>query len=72
MVEGISSKTKLGIIAMVILVSLGLVYLPQVLKGAPPSSQEITQFQITPKPREAYERALKGGRPIFLEFYAKW
>lgn len=72
MVEGISNKTKLGIIATVILVSLGLVFLPQFIKRDLSANPKVTQFQITPKPREAYERALKGGRPIFLEFYAKW
>lgn len=72
MAESLSNKTKLAVIAVVILVSLGVVYLPQIVKGDPTPAKKITRFQVTPKPQEAYERALKGDRPIFLEFYAKW
>lgn len=77
MAESLSSKTKLAVIAVVILVSLGVVYLPQivkgdVIKGDTGPAKKITRFQVTPKPQEAYGRALKGDRPIFLEFYAKW
>lgn len=72
MAESLSGKTKLGIVAAVILISLGMVYLPQVIKANSAPTKKITQFQVTPKPKEAYARALKGDRPIFLEFYAKW
>jgi thiol:disulfide interchange protein len=29
-------------------------------------------FTVTPFPYTAYQKALKEGKPIFLEFYASW
>ncbi len=68
---GIAPKTKLAVIAVVILLTLAAVYLPRLLPQFT-GSTEITKFQVTPDPLQAYEVALKGDQPLFVEFYAKW
>lgn len=32
----------------------------------------VGKFAVTPRPAEALAAAEKSGRPVFLEFYAKW
>jgi len=31
-----------------------------------------SEFQVTNQPLVTFEQAQKSGKPIFLEFYAKW
>ena len=37
-----------------------------------PRYNSSSEFHVTSSPLVAYEEAQKSGKPIFLEFYAKW
>lgn len=57
-------KTKVLILLAVALLSTMAMVIPRVTGPS--------EFQVTNQPLVAYEAAQKSGRPIFLEFYAKW
>lgn len=71
-----SGNKRLLVIALVVLIGLGLVYLPQYLGKQEltqePSETEQGEFVATAEPREKYTEARNAGKPIFLEFYAIW
>lgn len=68
----LSTKTKLVIVAGILLLAAGFVYGPKLLGSVAPAPAAIAKFQVTPQPKDAYNQAVSKGRPIFLEFYAKW
>jgi len=58
------TKAKILILIAVALLSIMAMIIPR-FKGP-------SEFQVTSQPLVAFEAAQKSGKPIFLEFYAKW
>ena len=58
------AKTRVLILITVAILSIMAMVIP---RFAGPS-----EFQVTNQPLVAFEAAQKSGKPIFLEFYAKW
>ena len=58
------AKTKILILIAVALLSIMAIVIP---RFTGPS-----EFQVTNQPLVAFQAAQKSGKPIFLEFYAKW
>jgi len=62
------NKYKVILLAALLAVVAFIIMAPQL--GLKP--QKIGEFAVTPQPADALARAEKSGKPIFLEFYAKW
>jgi cytochrome c-type biogenesis protein len=58
------TKTKVLIMLTVAILSILALVIPRY------TSQ--SKFHVTNKPLVAFQEAQKSGKPIFLEFYAKW
>ncbi|KUO71908.1 MAG: hypothetical protein APF81_07615 [Desulfosporosinus sp. BRH_c37] len=59
-------KTKVKVLILI------LVGVLSILALVIPRSYSSSEFQVTKRPQVAFEDAKKSGKPIFLEFYAKW
>ncbi len=67
-------NTRLIIFVLVIL-AVGVIFAVPYLdfgKGSTDSGQFPNKFTTTDQPAEKLKQALGQGRPVFLEFYAKW
>lgn len=63
------------IIFILVILAVGVIYVVPYLNpgnDSPESGQMSGQFSTTDKPGEKLQQALNQGRPVFLEFYAKW
>lgn len=58
------AKTKVLIILIVAILSMMALVIPRYTSPS--------EFHVTNQPLVAFEEAQKSGKPIFLEFYAKW
>lgn len=58
------TKTKVLMLLMVGILSIMALVIPRYISAS--------QFHVTNQPLIAFEEAQKSGKPIFLEFYAKW
>jgi len=58
------TKTKLLMILLVGILSIMALVIPRYTSPS--------KFQVTNQPLVAFQEAQKSGKPIFLEFYAKW
>ena len=56
------------LLAVLVIVIAFILLAPQL--GLKPAA--ISQFAVTPEPAVALDKAEKSGKPVFLEFYAKW
>ena len=57
---------------IVILVFVALAIVLILLNPLRFDSPKFKKFSPTPNPREAFEKAYTGNKPVFLEFYADW
>lgn len=63
------AKYRNIILTVVIILVVGVLARPYIPFLNPGGEEE---FATTPQPYSAYEEALQGAKPIFLEFYAGW
>lgn len=63
---GVAMKMRLKVLILLLISFLSLA----VLVG--PRLRTNSEFQVTKQPAIAFAEAEKAGKPIFLEFYAKW
>lgn len=59
-------KTKVKVLILVFVSVLSVMAL------VIPRFYGLSEFHVTNRPQVAFEDAQKSGKPIFLEFYAKW
>lgn len=62
------NKYRILFLAVLIVVVALIMLAPQL--GL--NKKAVGKFAVTPRPAEAMAAAEKSGRPVFLEFYAKW
>lgn len=58
------TKTKVFMILTVVILSIMALVIPRYTSPS--------EFHVTNQPLVAFQEAQKSGKPIFLEFYAKW
>jgi thiol:disulfide interchange protein len=63
-------QTKYRVLLLVGLIAAVFLIMAAPRLGLVP--QSVQEFAVTPQPADAYARAEKSGKPVFLEFYAKW
>jgi len=63
-------QTRYKVLLLVGLIAAVLFIMAAPRLGVVP--QAVQEFAVTPQPADALARAEKSGKPVLLEFYAKW